>query len=99
MGRLDELKYRARINNNICEHCKPIDNYRIAEMGICSLCGNVAECIDEGLLAFYKNRHINVSLIVNELPRLRARGITEPLKIDSISDIEKRFYHVIFINA
>lgn len=64
--------------SNTCEFCasKPYKySYQVAETGRCSKCGQIAECWDFELIAFYKVFGLSNELIWSKLPRLRNDGI------------------------
>ncbi len=73
---------RSAAPSNICAQCyreaklhslKATDFDTIAEIGRCSHCLQVADCIDLDLIALYRSFNVSDRVIAERLPKLRRR--------------------------
>ncbi|GIU43000.1 hypothetical protein TUM4438_10900 [Shewanella sairae] len=81
-------------NPNVCDKCQPIKNYFLSDTGMCGRCGEVRDCFDAELIAYYQQAGIeDEEFIWLKLPRLRGWNAHAKEGIDaalfSWSEIER----------
>ncbi|MCL9781609.1 hypothetical protein M9194_09240 [Vibrio sp. S4M6] len=68
------IEFHRQINGNVCHDCMAIRHIELSDMGVCSQCGNLAQCLDADLIAYYQSRLLSHEFIWRYLPMLRALG-------------------------